>query len=170
MKTINYLTVLFLLTVLSSCNEEQKIPSNPAAYVIPKPLETIVKEGSFTLKPSTKVYYTDEALIEAARFLTEKIETSTGFKLNTERQESAKKGILLTKGASADLGEEGYTFSITPKLITISGVTDKGVFYGIQTLRQLFPPEFESRDVVSGIDWTLPCVEIRDKPRFVYRG
>lgn len=170
MKNINYLTVLFLLTGLFSCNKEQKIPSNPTAHVIPKPLETSVKEGSFTLKSSTKVYYADEALFEVAMFLAEKIETSIGFKLKSEKKESAKKGILLTKGASADLGEEGYTFSITPKLITISGVTDKGVFYGIQTLRQLFPPEFESNDVVAGIDWTLPCVEIRDKPRFVYRG
>jgi len=162
--------MLFLMTGFLSCNKAQEIPSDQAAKVIPKPMETTCKEGSFRLKSSTKVYYDDDTLFEVALFLADKIETSTGFKLKPEKKERVKKGVLLTKGAFTDLGEEGYTLSITPKLITISGMTDRGVFYGIQTLRQLFPPEFESKDAVSGIDWILPCVEIRDKPRFVYRG
>lgn len=47
--------------------------------------------------------------------------------------------------------------------MVISGPTEAGVFYGIQTLRKSIP-------VVQGMDIALPAVEISDYPRFSYRG
>ena len=53
--------------------------------------------------------------------------------------------------------------------IVVAGKTAKGVFYGIQTLRQLMPASIKT--TANQIeDLTIPAVIIKDNPRFVYRG
>ena len=52
---------------------------------------------------------------------------------------------------------------VTSDQVVISGPTEAGVFYGIQTLRKSIP-------VAQGVDIALPAVEINDYPRFSYRG
>ena len=57
------------------------------------------------------------------------------------------------------------------KLLRVRASTEAGLFYGLQTLRQLLPPRFEStagRDTVRS--WDLPCCMIQDAPRFPWRG
>jgi hexosaminidase len=71
---------------------------------------------------------------------------------------------------SAELGEEGYRFIATPDRVTITSATRAGVFYGIQTLGQLLPPELASPQTVSGITWDIPCLTVIDKPRFPWRS
>ena len=44
------------------------------------------------------------------------------------------------------------------------------MFYGIQTLLQLFPPEIYSDTPVEGVEWTARAVEIKDRPRFGWRA
>ena len=61
--------------------------------------------------------------------------------------------------------DEGYTVSVTSQKIIVAGKTAKGVFYGIQTLRQLLPTA-----KVSTKNFTIPAVKIQDYPRFSYRG
>ena len=58
---------------------------------------------------------------------------------------------------------EGYQLKVTSDQVVISGPTEAGVFYGIQTLRKSIP-------VAQGVDIALPAVEINDYPRFSYRG
>jgi hexosaminidase len=54
--------------------------------------------------------------------------------------------------------------------VTIAAPGTAGVFYGIQSLRQLLPIEIEERRLVPGISWNIPCLEITDAPRFAWRG
>src|SRR5690606_29873461 len=67
------------------------------------------------------------------------------------------------------LGEEGYKLVITPKTIVIEGGTDTGLFYGIQTLRHILPPDFESKANPEQ-KVALPALTITDKPRFKWRS
>jgi hexosaminidase len=53
--------------------------------------------------------------------------------------------------------------------VTISAPTAAGVFFGLQTLRQLLPVEVEARHPLDA-DWRFPCVVIEDWPRFPWRG
>ncbi|HMS55791.1 MAG TPA: beta-N-acetylhexosaminidase [Fimbriimonadaceae bacterium] len=61
----------------------------------------------------------------------------------------------------ARLGDEGYTLNVNAGGISIAGPSPKGVFYGIQTLRQLIP--------IGGTK-NVPFVNIEDSPRFKWRG
>ena len=56
------------------------------------------------------------------------------------------------------MGDEGYELSVSSGAVHLNAATGKGAFYGKQTLRQLV----SSRGI--------PCVEIKDTPRFGYRG
>ncbi|WP_455632775.1 glycoside hydrolase family 20 protein [Parabacteroides sp.] len=53
---------------------------------------------------------------------------------------------------------EGYALSVTDKGIELRAASASGLFYGEQTLRQLYTPK------------GIPCVSIVDNPRFPYRG
>jgi hexosaminidase len=68
------------------------------------------------------------------------------------------------------LPAEAYELRVTSVGVEIAASHAAGVFYAFQTLRQLLPAEIESEDMVDGVLWILPAVEIADTPRFPYRG
>src|SRR5205823_1260835 len=45
-----------------------------------------------------------------------------------------------------------------------------GMFYGVQSLLQLLPPQVFAQRPVTNVDWVIPCVYIQDYPRFTWRG
>ena len=53
---------------------------------------------------------------------------------------------------------EGYALNVTKKGIELRAASKSGLFYGEQTLRQLYTSK------------RIPCVSIQDNPRFPYRG
>ena len=110
-----------------------------------------------------------------ADFLTERLRQSTGYPFKTRTKffsgKAVKGGILLTtKDANTNLGAEGYELTVTPDSVVIRAPTQAGLFYGVQTLFQLLPPEIFSSNVVRDVDWQMPCVQIEDWPRFKWRG
>ena len=66
--------------------------------------------------------------------------------------------------------KEAYRLNVTPDRITITGDSPAGVFYGMQTLRQLLPAQIFATSVQNGVRVEIPCVEIVDQPRFAWRG
>lgn len=75
-------------------------------------------------------------------------------------------GVDTTKTA---LGLEGYELGVTRDGVTLSAAQPNGLFYGVQTIRQLLPWSVEHRAAI-GRRFTLVGVRIVDKPRFVWRG
>jgi hexosaminidase len=75
----------------------------------------------------------------------------------------------LSLSAPGALGPEGYELIVSPQAIRISAGTAAGLFYGVQTLRQLLPPEIETR-APAKTRMEVPCVSMRDNPRFSWRG
>jgi len=78
--------------------------------------------------------------------------------------------LLLNKKQNEVIGKEGYHLVVSPKNIMIEANEPAGLFYGVQTLIQLFPKEIESTTPVKNIKWQAPCVDITDYPRFGWRG
>ena len=83
----------------------------------------------------------------------------------------------MNKKADDVIGKEGYQLLVAPKNIVIKANEPAGLFYGAQTLVQLFPKEIESAVPVKpappgcmNVKWEAPCVAITDYPRFGWRG
>ena len=144
--------------------------------IVPKPMEMKITGGRFELKFTTTIYAQSgsDEVKQIANYLTEQLSPATGYGLMVLDECKAKSPddsiLLTTKGACEGLGEEGYELIVTEKNITVRAPKPAGLFYGVQTIRQLLPAEIESKKVVPEVRWTVPCVEIKDKPRFGWRG
>ena len=77
--------------------------------------------------------------------------------------------MITTNSALPSLGAEGYELTVVTNSVVIRAPA-AGLFYGVQSLLQLLPPEILSPLPVSGVAWTPPCVYIQDQPRFPWRG
>ena len=142
--------------------------------VIPLPQEMTLGPGHFTLTSDTHVW-TDRASRKTAVFLTGPLRSSTGFPFATHVAflpgSGIANGLLLTcKNADPQLGPEGYELTVSSNSVVLRAPTQAGLFYGVQTLLQLFPPEILSSNVVANVNWEIPCLHIRDWPRFQWRG
>ena len=140
--------------------------------IIPKPIKVDIKLNHFTLTKNTAIL-TDPDLLKQAEFLKNLIAPSTGFEL-VIKDLSKKDGdnniiILNLEEKEKTSHPEGYKLEVSQEKIEILGSTPQGVFYGIQTLRQLLPVEIESLSKVNR-EWSVPCVNIEDYPRFSWRG
>ncbi len=146
--------------------------SNEGISIIPKPKRIDVKQGQFILNNKT-VIATVPTLKKQAEYLKELIAPATGFELAikslNKNEEDINLIILNVEENESSPNPEGYTLEADPDKIIISGTTPQGVFYGIQTLRQLFPIEIESPSKIT-MEWSIPCVSIDDFPRFSWRG
>jgi hexosaminidase len=142
--------------------------------IIPQPQTTELGEGTFQLTPDTRVY-ADFSSRATERFLTDGLRPSTGYPLKTGTKyfggAAVPGGILLTtRNADTNLGPEGYELTVASNSVVIRAPTQAGLFYGVQTLFQLLPPEIFSSSVASNVAWQIPCVQIKDWPRFKWRG
>jgi len=144
--------------------------------VIPNPVSARMLEGDFRLTPKTTVLFEPDSpeIRSIARRLAEKLGGATGYDLTVEKRDRKKTTantiLLSTAEAAKRLGDEGYELRVTPKNVAIRASKPAGVFYGVQTLHQLFPPELEAPNPSPSAAWTVPCVEIEDRPRFAWRG
>lgn len=89
---------------------------------------------------------------------------STGWDLKLKK-DARKATILLTLNPEKVDKLEGYRLDVTPKGISLTGRDAGGIFYGIQTLLQLFPPQVYSDKRQHGVEWIVPAVTIYDAPK-----
>lgn len=140
--------------------------------IIPEPVSLAQKEGEFTLpKRVTIETSTGPEMKEVIATLRERFSVPTGSKVVVlGNAQTATIKLILNKKADEILGKEGYNLAVTPKGIFIKANEPAGLFYGVQTLVQLFPKEIVSNKYVANVSWMAPCVEITDYPRFKWRG
>lgn len=159
----NLLTLLALFIFTTSFGQNRPI------QIIPEPVNVQPMEGNFTLTGSATIGYNKPDAQHVAGMLVAKLNTPTGFMLAARQGTSASIQLTLNDKADDQIGKEGYVLVTSPQGITISANQPAGLFYGMQSLLQLFPPEIES-SAVSKADWTVPAVKIVDYPRFEWRG
>ncbi len=150
--------------------------SQPTTYdelpLIPLPKEVGQLQGAFTLNAQTTITAPDnDAEVQGiVAFLSDLIEPSTGFKLKKSGADDAE-NIIVLKIDTAITGNQGvYRLTISNQRVDISAPDAIGLFYGVQTFRQLLPPEVEARSIQTNVEWSAPAVVISDEPRFSYRG
>lgn len=163
--SFNLMGVLCILfsTCFYACSEKRTLNSD--YEIIPKPLDVNSKgDASFLLKDGVAVIYPENnrKMQDNAEFLVDYVERQTGVKLTSHAGMPVDGAICLTLDLNDD-NAEAYKLIVNDKRVCISGASEAGVFYGIQTLRKSLP-------VAQDINVNLSAVEIYDKPRFAYRG
>lgn len=138
--------------------------------IIPEPVAIKAGKGEFSL-PKNVVIQTSAAneLNQAIDALKKRLVAATGSKVSVNSGASTI-SLLLNAKPDAVIGDEGYYLNVSPTGISIKANKPAGIFYGVQTLLQLFPKEIESAALVNNVKWTIPSVEITDYPRFGWRG
>ncbi len=157
-----YLTCIFLFSFVTLFGQGNQIS------IIPEPVELSQVSGMFRLSGSVTIGYDTPENMKTAELLAATINRATGFGIKS-RPGSGTIQLKINKTANEKLGNEGYTLTVSPGSILITASRPAGIFYGIQSLIQLFPKEIGSTSAVKS-SWTIPCIKITDYPRFRWRG
>lgn len=146
------------------------------ARIIPQPTELHVAASAvpFTLVLSSRIVATDAAASVAA-YLAGILRPSTGYPLpvvsplDGDVAGPSDIALHLDLDDAAGLGVEGYRLVTAETGTTITAATPAGLFYGVQSLRQMFPSDVEKRSVQSAA-WQAAAATVTDRPRFAWRG
>ena len=149
----------------------------PQFTIIPAPAFIDKKPGKFRIIPSFRIFSSsnNRDVRKIINSFAEKLRKIKGFDVPiiADPETELRDNILVIElePKELQLGNEGYSLEINPTSIFLHACKPAGLFYGVQTLLQLFPPELETGfDLPELNQMTLPCVKIIDTPRFPYRG
>jgi hexosaminidase len=158
--------------------------------IIPQPQSMHVKSGVFTLDENVEIV-SKEACVKEARMFVNWLNSATGAKFEVvpaETWQYSKPFILFSSEDAKSVGElksnpgvnqkyldllekspgGAYTISMETRGVTVTGTDPKGVFYGVQTLMQMFPVNAYSSEM--RLPYQFTCVTIKDQPKFAHRG
>jgi hexosaminidase len=152
-----------LLLLATACRTVP--PSSNALSVIPAPAEWRALDGSFTVTSQTPISVPrDDAKVEwTARYFAGLVTRTRGLSLPVVTAPAAHSiSFTLDDRVASD---EGYELRVAPAGITVSARDPRGLLYGAVTLWQLLTANASSTGPVR-----LAAMEIRDAPRFAWRG
>ena len=132
--------------------------------IVPRPALFEAQKGKFTLSSKSVVYVADRSLVRPATMFCTNVADEKGVQLSVVNGEPQTKNalhLLIDKS----LGEEEYTLEISKGGVVIKGGSEKGVFYALQSLRQVV---FHSKQ--KGKKVVVDAMVVKDKPHFAYRG
>ena len=137
--------------------------------LIPIPATLTPRSGSFALGATTAIVAGND-LRTHAELLRDQLRPATGLPLAIAPSGTGSRIALALDPALARLGDEGYRLTVNADEVAIRAAKPIGIRRGSQTLRQLLPPEVFRRAPIGGGSWSIPAVEIEDRPRFGWRG
>ena len=169
------LTMAALMVIMTVTGCSKKEVNMPEKYsIIPKPAEMVMAKGSFIIDGKTELTVSplSDGTNLAAGFLSEMLRKSASVPLPVvEGSGEGRNRIVMVIDTTASDNTEGYTLWVTPKNIVLKSPSAAGLFRGVQTLRQLLPPQVEVEGGLAGEDAaSVPACHITDAPRFSYRG
>lgn len=179
----NILVLILTIAIISVLNINCAMVVKEEGYlmreisVIPKPVKMQAFDGDFVIRDNTKILVEsgNKEIKRIGEYFADLFNKASGYNLKVEeytKQGMIKNAILLTTvDANEKLGDEGYELSVDPNSVVLRAPKTAGLFYGVQTIRQLPPVQIESHvEVRSDIAWFIPSVKIKDTPRYKWRG
>lgn len=166
----SYLLIVSIISILG-CQPSQD-EQLPFLNIIPQPKELIFDDGQFEINTETQLIYKglDKVALHTIKSFNQHFSQASGYELTINDQTPAQNYILFQIQAIESSSAEAYELVIEPTHIQIIAVTNKGLFYALQTLRQLLPNVIERNIVNNATKWILPSLQIKDFPEFEYRG
>jgi hexosaminidase len=171
-RSIYGLVVVLLVFSLQACRHDGMLEER-ALSVIPRPVQASPGKGHFEWKATTRITVRgdSDALYAAGTYLSTFLAPATGFDPEVVREVGGATKNVVSLRIDRDMGSpERYVLHVDSDGVEITGGDAIGVFHGVQTLRQLLPPEVESEHLVEDVPWILPAVDIEDVPTYRYRG
>ena len=143
---------------------------NPVVNIVPRPARVKLLKGNFALRENMVISYPEGApeLQKIAVNFADRIRIAGGPALTViaQSKETKKTGNIILVVKAGELPAEGYKLTVKPGFIQLTGGSAAGVFYGIQTLLQLLPPEvYGSGTSGTALRWIVPSIDIKDQPR-----
>ncbi len=143
-----------------------------ALSLIPQPVSIVQTKGSLVLPHQLSIYTDNNAEVNRiANSLS--LQLASNFykvKVVPDKKPLAK-AIHLYLVSDKSIPADGYRLKISATGVSLSANSPSGIFYGVQTLLQLFPKEIVNKDGHTSVkQWSLPLVSIEDHPRFGWRG
>jgi len=169
-KTLYFIMGIILMA--GGCKSGSAPEPDKTLAIIPAPVSIQGLKGDFVISEKTRIILApaDDETKLAAEFLANLVRNSTGISLSIgEGKRSAKGSIFMTLDTAIE-NNEGYELTVTHKKVIVRGGSAAGLFYAVQTMRQLMPAEVESPSIVEGLVLAIPACEIKDEPEFGYRG
>ena len=161
---MKYLALVIFFICLSRFSVKAQSEAVSDRYpVIPYPAHLIPENGDFIINQKTSIVVQNESFRQDATALKQLIKELSGITLQESKTENSN-CIVFKKDNSIASGE-GYHLLVTPLKIILSASAPAGLFWGIETIRQLLP--------VSGSaikELKIPAVEINDQPAYGWRG
>jgi hexosaminidase len=174
---------LLALASIAACapatqpGENAPPPSSSVEHtIIPAPANLQFTGGqpfTFTTATAIGVQPGQPEVERIGEYLANLLRPSTGFAVPLSPSDGvpAQGRILLSLGGNQNLGDEGYRMEVTASSIALQAAHPAGLFRGVQTLRQLLPPEIEAElNTLRRATITVPAGTITDRPRFAWRG
>jgi len=173
-KTYNYYIIILFISALSLASCQTKKPAIPKdlakEYIIPKPVSLTATGSSFELNLNSEIHYQGANLEPIALYLSKLLQPATGFELPTKIMSSLPSSDHIFLSLSDSIkGREAYVLSIKENGIDLKAKEPAGLFYGIQTLRQLLPANIELNEK-QNTSWLIASGTIKDQPTYAYRG
>lgn len=158
------------LLVTAACKQHPPTDLTKEA-IIPKPVSVTATKKAFEIGAETAVAVQQGVQLDfVGSYLAEALRPATGFGLPvSEVNDAPAKGIYLGLTSDDELGDEGYVIDITEDALQIKANKPAGVFYGIQTLRQLLPAGIEKDSAQKG-PWLVSTGTVRDYPAYPFRS
>ncbi len=165
MRLIQALLFIGIINLIFACKEPV---AKPVVRIIPQPAEAIDHPGIFTISAKTKISINNqsEQLEQIAAFLNGHIDKYFGFTTKILVSSSDESNTIFLKlDESLKIGKEDYHLTVLSDGVVIEAAAMNGLFYGVQTLTQLMPPTIKPlKEII------IPAIEIKDTPRFSWRG
>lgn len=154
--------MIFGVTIFTSAFAKTHYPP-----LFPYPTQVEWQQGQFKLDSQTKIYLSSNIGKHAAQELSSFLQPPTGY-LFEQTQSLAQNQVRFQYVQGME--NEAYRLHVGENKIVIESSSEEGMFYGVQTLRQLMPKDIESRMPINKVYWSIPQVNISDQPKFTYRG
>jgi hexosaminidase len=159
MKTKIVLLILFSLFISTAA---QVISS-----IVPKPVSVEIQKGNFIISPKTQIWIEPGNEMQSlGDLLSGAINSKLGAQVvaTSQTTKEAPQSLIQLELKKEFENDEAYSVTMTPGSIKISARSGSGLFYGIQSLLQLFPIETKEKS------FAVQCMNIKDEPRFAWRG
>ncbi len=154
-----------MVSVFAADSMERRTPENGFG-IVPMPYEVKANAGNpFVVTKDTVIIARAEETKNCAAYLQQRLRKSCGLTL---RRRGTAKGTAIVLSVSDDAvvfsENDAYRLESSADGITIAAKTERGLFYGVQSLLQLLPPAVFGDKVQAGLELKVPALSINDKP------